>query len=156
MKTTHTFFVIAAFAGTGLLSSCKKTCGPWYEGTDCKTEVREKCYGNYTGTHTLILHGDTTVLNDAQAAISPDTQGLQFISDANNHMSLQIKNKEEYGLPDNTSTVWFNVPTQEVTLNGNTYSVYGSGQFEGSILTYTLSVGSQPGDQVWFTGAKPL
>lgn len=34
---------------TATLSSCKKECAEWYEGEDCKTEMREKFLGGFDG-----------------------------------------------------------------------------------------------------------
>lgn len=48
MKKIVSFFAAAALVATMMTtSSCSKTCEAGYEGSDCKTQVRAKYYGNW-------------------------------------------------------------------------------------------------------------
>lgn len=49
-KLFKPFMVAAAFAGLMTVSSCTKTCDEGFEGDDCKTEIRAKYVGAFTGT----------------------------------------------------------------------------------------------------------
>lgn len=49
-KMFKPFMMMATVAGILATASCTKTCDPGYEGSDCKTEVREKYVGQWQGS----------------------------------------------------------------------------------------------------------
>ena len=74
MKKIASFFsALAIIAALMTMQSCAKTCDSGYEGSDCKTEVRAKYFGNwtvngtdngtppgtYTGKHFAVSAGST-------------------------------------------------------------------------------------------------
>jgi hypothetical protein len=63
MKKIVSFMAAAILVATMMTtSSCTKTCDAGYEGSDCKTQVRAKYYGNWSisGTDNAVPQGTYT------------------------------------------------------------------------------------------------
>jgi hypothetical protein len=155
MKKAH---IISLFAVLTLfIFSCKKECSQWYEGKDCKTEIRQKYYGTYTGTRTIVLETGTSIENNTQIVLGENTKGAQFLTDIGNNIYLEIKNKQEYGLPADSSPQ-LRVASQDLNVNGTTYTVFGTGSLNDNTLTYSFSIFSPNGSggrTLTFEGLKP-
>lgn len=131
MKKIVSFFAAAALVATMMTtSSCSKTCEAGYEGSDCKTEVRAKYYGNWTinGTDNATPPGtytnkDLTIAAGSSSSIFT----LRFTS-----INLSLVLTGTLGADGKTFTL------DQVTSSGYTYS--GTGTFtSSSAMTLNLT-----------------
>ena len=110
------------------LNSCTKECEEWYEGDDCKTEVRAKFFGVYAGTATT--NGQSA---NAQTQVSTSTSGINSfsISLTTGEITATLSSKEGT----------FSIPLQNIYYQGTTSQIEGSGSFNGNqmIMNYIWS-----------------
>ena len=130
--------ILFLFAASVLFSGCKKECGIGYEGSNCKTEVRTKFYGFYTGAVTQ----NNTAYNGYYEIAASGTDA----------------NKFEIGpfvatLQNNDGT--FTIASQTVNLSGLAYTATGNGAVTGTQLNMLYNW-ERNGivTQGYFTGVK--
>lgn len=132
MKKLLNFLMIGAVSAMLVTtSSCTKTCDAGYEGSDCKTEVRTKYYGNYKTSGTAVNTFGSGAITDLIVTVSSnasDVQNFNFTYTLGGDVYLLN------GLLDANGTA-FTVPSQ--TAQGVTYS--GTGSFTTSSMTLQLS-----------------
>lgn len=131
--------IIMAFSTTG----CKLECDEWYEESDgdC-VEMREKFFGTYTGTATAA--GQTA---NAQIVISTNSSAV-------NNLNFLLSSGDAYLTLSNESGA-FGIPMQNIYTQGVTYTIEGSGSFNGNqlVMNYVLSF-QGANTTVNFTGTK--
>ena len=115
---------------TLLITGCQKECDQWHEGTNCKTEVRAKFLGSFTGNNSIL----------GQITIPVTTYGTVN----------QIWLDGIYGTLTSASGS-FTVPLQSVYQGGQSLSIYGSGIVTRNSLTLTTYVN---GNYNYFYGIK--
>jgi len=142
MKKTIIMMSMAAAMLTAV-TGCKPVCNEWYEadGTKC-VEVREQFYGTYTGTMTT--DGQSA---NGQLVISENSAGVNYLS-----FLLQTGNSTMVLTSEEGA---FNIPLQNIYIQGVTYSIEGSGSFSGSQLVMNYVATYQSSNIVVnFTGTK--
>ena len=79
-KTLSALTLICAIAAITTISSCTKTCGVGYEGSDCKTAMNTKFAGVYNVHDTAVINGSTSVFGYAMtvSASSSDPSAVSI------------------------------------------------------------------------------
>ncbi|MBL7800270.1 MAG: hypothetical protein JNL95_06045 [Chitinophagales bacterium] len=132
MKKLLNFLMIGAVSAMLVTtSSCTKTCDAGYEGSDCKTEVRTKYYGNYKTSGTAVNTSGSFTITDLIVSVSSNASDVQ-----NFNFSYTIGGDTYLlnGKIDANGTA-FTVPSQ--TAFGLTYT--GTGTFTTSSMTVQLT-----------------
>lgn len=127
---------------TATLSSCKKECAEWYEGEDCKTEMREKFLGRFVGSYTTTFNGQSTTNAGFVDIVKSSTGVDKIIVDNNIRAEL-------------ASTDRISFPFQNVYSQSGTFQAEGSGSITGVqlILNLAVTVNGQSGITT-FSGSK--
>ena len=134
MKKTIFPILIALFAIATMSTSCSKTCGEGYEGSNC-TAVSAKFVGAYAGTATVTANGNTS---------APSADTLLVTTGVNPSAILLTGNTSQVSLGATVSGYNFTVPAQQVNINGTQVSITsGGGTLNGNVLsgTYTGTSG---------------
>ncbi len=122
------FLMAATVAGLFFVSSCTKTCDEGYEGTDCKTLIREKFIGQFKGDETCTVGTDNyTVTATAGSA---------------DLLTIVIGNAYNQGFTV-TATVSgssFTVASQSVGSAGSNLAGTGSISGDGKTLSFSYTV----------------
>ncbi len=123
------------------ITSCTKTCEPGYEGSDCKTEVREKFIGAFQGDEICGTGNDNYTITIAK----PGTEDVLKVTFTNVYNQALTA----VGTVDGSS---FTVESQTVAVG---ITVSGSGSVSGSNLTFTYSINDGTNaNNCTFTGTK--
>jgi len=115
---------------------CKKKdgdCPKGYEGNDCKTEIRAKFYGTYSGT--LVGGGQN---------VSSFTTLKEYVGD------VEKINWDNDGYLKVTGSTTFDIPKQQINSSGTIMTVEGNGSLNGNQLKMEFSA-SLSGVSVDFT-----
>ncbi|HRN94579.1 MAG: hypothetical protein M9931_05525 [Chitinophagales bacterium] len=127
-KLFRPFLMVATVATLFVVSSCTKTCDEGYEGTDCKTLIREKFIGQFKGPETCTIGNDNYTVTVTGA--SSDLLSIVINNAYNQNFTVT-------GKVDGSSLT---VAEQSVGSVGSKLSGSGSISGDGKTLTFTYTV----------------
>jgi hypothetical protein len=180
MKIIPLVFLIAVFISGCTLDKCpdmhcgynqqctNNTCGciSWYEGSDCRIQMRHKWIGTFTGT--THMNANLTGVPDTFIFVTDSTR-IDYDHCSNKNFDLSIRNTREASIPGwSTARVLWNPIHGDSVLSFYNSSGVGIVSEDGkyATLTYTtthayytssLSLDSMPADSsvfYTFTGVK--
>jgi len=128
MNKLFSLFLIGSIALVNV--GCNEECDEWHEGDDCKSEVRTKYYGIYTGT----FPGPGGLPKQVLVSEYPeDIQRLNIVVPYNNNMTLYLEYTPQSGS--------FTIPSQTIVYSEQVSSRFsGMGNFNGDELYFSLTI----------------
>ncbi len=127
-KIFKPFLMAATVAGLFFVSSCTKTCDEGYEGTDCKTLIREKFVGQFKGPETC--------------TVGTDNYTVTITGSSANVLNIVIANAYNQGFTVTASVSGSSFTVAEQTVGSAGSKLQGSGSIsgDGKNLTFTYTV----------------
>ncbi|MDB5284195.1 MAG: hypothetical protein JWO06_3270 [Bacteroidota bacterium] len=145
-KITRLSLMIATSAVLLTIASCSKTCDAGYEGSDCKTQIREKFIGQFKGPETCTAGTDNYTVTISNSS-SSDLLAI-ILSNVYNQSFTAT------GTVSGTTLT----TTANQTLGVGVTLVSGTGSISGSpsVLTFTYAIKDSAGttNTCTFTGTK--
>ncbi|MCB0761988.1 MAG: hypothetical protein KDC12_10740 [Flavobacteriales bacterium] len=104
-------------------------CETGYEGDECSTQMRSKFLGTFTGTESCSVSGNF-----------PITWNINTSGTAVNKVIINNLYADGTAVSGTVSGTSITIPVQTATAQGFSFTVDGSGQISGNILTVTYTV----------------
>ena len=138
-KTLSALTLICAIAAITTMSSCTKTCGVGYEGSDCKTAMNTKFAGSYS------VH-DTAIINNTQSVF---VYTMTVTASSSDPSTISIANFGGFN-PGSSTTGKVDGTTLTIpnTTIGNEQITNASGSISGSTLTFVYTAQDSTGVSV--------